>query len=64
MCHLADRKGVPVWHPTDAQMSRRKWVDLPSTSTPRDSGWIRTERYLATVTEVGDRLSHEDLNPG
>ena len=53
-----------MWHPTDAQMSRRKCVDLPSTSTPRDSGWIRTERYLATVTEVGDRLSHEDLNPG
>ena len=27
--NLANEEGVPVWHPTDAKMFRRKWVDLP-----------------------------------
>ena len=35
-----------------------------STSTLKGWGGTGTERSLATATEVGDRLSHEDMNPG
>ena len=35
-----------------------------STSTLKGWGGIGTERSSATAAEVGDRLSHEDMNPG
>ena len=52
-----------VWHPTDASLFRRKWLDLPSTSTLRGWEGTGTERSLATATEVGEPLSDEDMNP-
>ena len=45
-------------------MFRRRWVGLPSMSTLRDWGGTGTDRSSATAAEVGDRLSHEDMNPG
>ena len=62
--NLANGEGVPVWHPTDAKMFRRKWVGLPSTSMLKGWGGTGTERSLATPTGVGVRLSHEAMNPG
>ena len=62
--NLAYGEGVLVWHPTDAKMFRRNWVDLPSMSTLKGWRGIGTERSLATAAEVGDRLSHEAMNPG
>ena len=35
-----------------------------STSTLKGWGGIGTESSSATAAEVGDRLSHEDMNPG
>ena len=60
---LADRGGCLCVAPDRRIDVRRKWVDLPSTFTLRSREETGTERSLATATEVGDRLSHEDMNP-
>ena len=39
-------------------------MGLPSTSMLKGWGGTGTERSLATAAEVGERLSHEDMNPG
>ena len=39
-------------------------MGLPSTATLKGWGGTGTERSLATAAEVGDRLAHEDMNPG
>ena len=62
--NLANGEGVLVWHPTDAKMFRRNWVDPPSMSTLKGWRGTGTERSLATAAEVGERHTIRRWNAG